>query len=61
MRKIPTRSHFDCRNKVVQILQVLFRNNESLDEELIKFLERERATEASKLDWKRWRSESYTA
>jgi len=55
IRKIPTRSHFDCRNKVVQILQVLFRNNESLDEGLIKFLEKEKATEESKLDWRKWK------
>jgi hypothetical protein len=31
VRKIPTKNCFDCRNKIVQILQVLFRNNETLD------------------------------
>lgn len=61
VRKIPTKTLFDCRNKVVQILQVLFRNNETLDEGLAKFLERERAAEESKLEWKRWKSEQYSA
>jgi hypothetical protein len=51
---------FDCRNKIVQILQVLFRNNESLDEGLLKFLVREKPKEESKINWKKWSSEGYT-
>lgn len=31
VKRVPTKNYFDCRNKVVQILQVLFRNNQTLD------------------------------
>lgn len=27
IRKIPSKSHFDCRNKFVQIMNILFVNN----------------------------------
>lgn len=45
VKEVKTKNMFDCRNKIVQILQVLFRNNESLDESLVAFLRREKATE----------------
>jgi|JI9StandDraft_2_1071091.scaffolds.fasta_scaffold89102_3 hypothetical protein len=38
MKEIPTKSIFDCRNKFIQILQVLFRSNNDLDEILLAFL-----------------------
>ena len=39
VKEVKTKNMFDCRNKIVQILQVLFRNNESLDESLVAFFE----------------------
>jgi len=42
MKQLPSRSIFDCRNKVVQILQVVFRNNNDLDGILVDYLEAQR-------------------
>ena len=61
MKEVKTKNMFDCRNKIVQILQVLFRNNENLDESLVAFLKREKATEEAKLNWKHWKSKEYTS
>ena len=42
---VKTKNVFDCRNKLVQILQVLFRNNQSLDELLSHFLSKQKPTD----------------
>ncbi len=34
-KEVKTKSAFECRNKVIQVLQVLFRNTKSLDETLV--------------------------
>jgi hypothetical protein len=46
---------------MVQILQILFRNQDTLDVELVAFMQKQKVGEESKLDWKRWQSEDYTS
>lgn len=60
MKEIPTKSIFDCRNKFIQILQVLFRSNNDLDEILLAFLEEQNVSEETKVNWKKWRDDDYT-
>ena len=61
MREIPTKSIFDCRNKFVQILQILFKNSEDLDSVMLDFLEKQNVTEESKVNWKKWKHKEYSA
>ena len=60
MKQLPNRSIFDCRNKLVQILQVVFRNNNDLDEILVDYLEAQRVNEEAKINWKTWPHEEFT-
>ena len=60
VRHIATKSIFDCRNKFVQILQMVFRNTEGLDEVLIKFLEKQNVKEESSVNWKKWKPKDFT-
>lgn len=45
LKELPSKTLYDCRNKFVQILQILFRNNEDLDEILVSFLEKQNVQE----------------
>lgn len=60
MKEVPTKSIFDCRNKFVQMLQVFFRDNHTLDGSLVQFLEKQNPTEEAKINWKQWASQDYT-
>ena len=60
MREIPTKSLFDCRNKFIQILQVLFKNSTDLDSLLLDFLEKQNVNEEVKVNWKKWKHPDYS-
>jgi len=45
---------------MVQILQIVFKNQETLDIELVAFLKRQKVVDESKINWKAWHSEDYT-
>ena len=55
VRQVGNKTIFDCRNKMVTILQILFRNNELLDALLVDFLMAENPHEEIKIRWKNWR------
>ena len=58
---IPAKSSFDCRNKFIQILQVLFKNTSDLDQQLVSFLEEQNSQRESDLNWKAWYSDDFSA
>jgi predicted component of type VI protein secretion system len=60
IKVVPTKTLFDCRNKVTQILQVIFRNNDGLDDVLVDFLELQHASEESQINWKKWQSRDFS-
>ena len=60
--KLVTRSMFDCRNKIIQLLQVFIRTSVSkeFDREIIAFLSKQAVSQDTQIDWRLWKSKEYT-
>lgn len=56
LRLIPTKSIYDCRNKIIQLLQVLFRNEKELDLLVVQFIEKQNPKEELNIQWKNWKN-----
>ena len=55
-KSVPNKTIFDCRNKLIQIMQVLFRTKNDLDEVLVDSLENQNTAREVNINWKKWKS-----
>lgn len=55
--KLATRSFIDCKNKFMQILEIVFKRDRADLKEVVQFMIDQGAREEKEVDWRNWRGE----
>ena len=55
--KLGTRSFFDCKNKFMQVLEIVFKRDQADLKEIVQFLIDQAVKEEKEVDWRKWRGE----
>lgn len=58
--KMQTRSLIDCKNKFMQLLEIVFREHKAKQESIITFIEQQAVSEEGEIDWLQWQREDFT-
>ena len=55
--KLGTRSFIDCKNKFMQVLEIVFKRDQADLKEIVQFLIDQGVKEEKEVDWRKWRGE----